>query len=59
MENAEVFDWDLTASDMDSLDGLTDEDALQSFKALYCKCVVRDTPLSATGDGVKAHITLD
>jgi hypothetical protein len=36
------------ADDMGQLDGLTTPEALEAFRALYIKCVTRDTPLAAT-----------
>ncbi len=44
---------------MDVLATLTTEDSLAAFKALYQKCVVRDTPLQQTNEGVKAEITVN
>ena len=40
-----------------SLDGLTEPASIEAFEALYRKCVVRDTPLEGTMEGVKAEIT--
>ena len=42
---------------MSSLDGLTEPASIEAFEALYRKCVVRDTPLEGTMEGVKAEIT--
>lgn len=51
VENAQVLDWELTAEDMADLSGLTTEENLETFKALYIKCVLRDTPLEGTPEG--------
>jgi len=58
-ENAAVFDFELSPTDMASLDALTTPEALQEFRALYAKCVVRDTPLAAGPEGVRADFTVD
>jgi diketogulonate reductase-like aldo/keto reductase len=58
-ENAQVFDFELTEADMKELDGLTTEEALSTFEALYKKCVNRDTTKDGTMDGVKMNITVD
>lgn len=47
-ENLLVFDWSLDAGDMAKLDALTTEESLEAFKALYIKCVTRDTPVAGT-----------
>jgi hypothetical protein len=31
-------------------------ESIEAFAVLYKKCVVRDTPLEATGEGVKAEV---
>ncbi len=56
-QNLDVFGWELEASDMASLDGLTTPAAIAKFKELYVKCVTRDTPLPA--DAAKTDITED
>ena len=48
-----------TAENMAALDALTSQDSIDAFAALYKKCVVRDTPIEATGEGVKAEVTCD
>jgi len=58
-ENAEVFDFELTAKEMQELDNLTTPEALETFKALYQKCVNRDTAKDGTMEGVKMDITID
>lgn len=58
-ENAQVFDFALDEGDMAQLDGLTTPAAIEAFRVLYEKCVVRDTPLAATNEGVKKSVTLD
>lgn len=59
IENAAVFDFELTKENMDALDSLTSKDSIDAFAALYKKCVVRDTPLEATGEGIKVTVTYD
>ena len=58
-ENAAVFDFELDADDLAKLDGLTTEQNLEAFEALYYKCVNRDTPNGGTMLGVKAAVTRD
>lgn len=58
-ENAQIFDFVLEKKDMDELDSLTANDALQDFKILYEKCVNRDTSKDGKLEGVKTVITLD
>lgn len=58
-ENAKVFDFELTEEEMEELDGLTTAEALDTFKALYQKCVNRDTTKDGTNEGVKMNITVD
>jgi hypothetical protein len=55
LENLAVFDFELDAPDMATLDGLTTPEAIAKFAELYRKCVVRDTPLSI--DLAKTNIT--
>ena len=52
-----MFDFELDEEDMTSLDKLTTAEAIEKFKELYVKCVVRDTPLSLDDPGVKRDIT--
>ena len=47
----------LGQGELASLDGLTEPASIEAFEALYRKCVVRDTPLEGTMEGVKAEIT--
>jgi len=54
-ENLAVFDFELDATDMATLDGMTTPEAIAKFVELYRKCVVRDTPLPP--DGIKMTIT--
>jgi diketogulonate reductase-like aldo/keto reductase len=56
-ENYSCYDFELTAAEMAELDGLTTDENVQAFVELYKKCVVRDTPLQETNEGVKAVIT--
>lgn len=59
IENAHVFDFELTEDEMTKLDSLTTPEALEKFQDLYRKCVNRDTSKDGTMDGVKMDITLD
>eukprot|EP00286_Rhodomonas_abbreviata_P022500 CAMPEP_0181301160 /NCGR_PEP_ID=MMETSP1101-20121128/7273_1 /TAXON_ID=46948 /ORGANISM="Rhodomonas abbreviata, Strain Caron Lab Isolate" /LENGTH=320 /DNA_ID=CAMNT_0023406441 /DNA_START=18 /DNA_END=980 /DNA_ORIENTATION=+ len=59
LENLDVFSFQLAEEDMQQLDKLTTEDNLKEYKELYDKCVVRDTPLQATKEGIKAVVTMD
>jgi diketogulonate reductase-like aldo/keto reductase len=59
IENANVLDFTLNEDDMAKLDSLTTPQALDSFEALYRKCVNRDTSKDGTMDGVKQEITVD
>lgn len=59
VENAQVFDFELTQEEMDVLDALTTPEATETFGALYRKCVNRDTSKDGTMDGVKMNITVD
>jgi len=57
IENADVFNFSLTVDEMDELDSLTNDIALDTFVDLYRKCVNRDTTMDGTMDGVKMDIT--
>lgn len=59
IENAQVFDFELTDKEMAELDALTSPDAFVTFRDLYRKCVNRDTSKDGTLDGVKMEITMD
>mmetsp|Transcript_11124 Transcript_11124/g.20816 ORF Transcript_11124/g.20816 Transcript_11124/m.20816 type:complete len:380 (+) Transcript_11124:108-1247(+) len=59
IENAQVFNFELTEDEMNELDGLTTQDAIAAFEGLYRKCVNRDTSKDGTLDGVKMKITID
>lgn len=37
---------------------MTTSEALEEYRKLYIKCVVRDTPLAETGEGIKASFTV-
>eukprot|EP00416_Gambierdiscus_australes_P031852 CAMPEP_0171085950 /NCGR_PEP_ID=MMETSP0766_2-20121228/19248_1 /TAXON_ID=439317 /ORGANISM="Gambierdiscus australes, Strain CAWD 149" /LENGTH=135 /DNA_ID=CAMNT_0011543555 /DNA_START=165 /DNA_END=571 /DNA_ORIENTATION=- len=52
IENVALFDWSLSDEDMEKLDGLTPPQNFETFAATYRKCVVRDTPLASTHEGV-------
>ena len=58
-ENAAVFDFEIAATDMQTLDELTTPAALEAFRDLYRKCVNRDTSKAGTMEGVKMDITVD
>jgi diketogulonate reductase-like aldo/keto reductase len=59
VENALVFDFELSKEEMEELDGLTTPEAFSTFEALYRKCVNRDTTKDGTMEGVKMNITVD
>jgi diketogulonate reductase-like aldo/keto reductase len=59
IENAQVFDFELTSDEINELDSLTDPKTIAAFEGLYRKCVNRDTTKDGTMDGVKMNITLD
>jgi diketogulonate reductase-like aldo/keto reductase len=59
VENALVFDFELTTEEMEELDALTTPEACVTFRDLYRKCVNRDTSKDGTMDGVKMDITMD
>jgi diketogulonate reductase-like aldo/keto reductase len=59
VENGQVFDLELTETEMKTLDELTTPEALKTFEGLYRKCVNRDTSKDGTMDGVKMDITVD
>jgi len=59
VENARVFDFELTDDEMEELDALTTPEACVTFRDLYRKCVNRDTSKDGTLDGVKMDITMD
>jgi hypothetical protein len=51
-----VFDFELSDDEMKTLDSMTTPSALETFKDLYRKCVIRDTSIT---DGIKMDITVD
>ena len=59
VENANVFDFELSPEEIEELDNLTTPDAFDTFFDLYKKCVNRDTSKDGTMDGVKMDITKD
>lgn len=59
VENAQVFDFELSEDEMTKLDGLTTPAVLETFEGLYRKCVNRDTTKDGTMEGVKMDITVD
>jgi len=52
-ENMGVLDFSLTPEQLGALDALTTPASLAEFRALYEKCVIRDTPLQGTPEGEK------
>eukprot|EP00308_Calcidiscus_leptoporus_P025485 CAMPEP_0119352918 /NCGR_PEP_ID=MMETSP1334-20130426/2120_1 /TAXON_ID=127549 /ORGANISM="Calcidiscus leptoporus, Strain RCC1130" /LENGTH=316 /DNA_ID=CAMNT_0007366065 /DNA_START=94 /DNA_END=1044 /DNA_ORIENTATION=- len=58
-ENMQVFDWALDVEDMAKLDELTLPAALDTYRALYIKCVVRDTPDAGRTELVRTDLTVD
>merc|ERR1719373_703936 len=42
--NADVFTFNLSDAQMEKLSGMMKPEALENFKALYTKCIWRDTP---------------
>lgn len=59
VENALVFDFELTSEEMKELDSLTTQENVQKYVDLYRKCVNRDTTKDGKMDGVKMDITED
>ena len=59
IENAQVFDFELSEEEMATLDNLTTKEALETFQGLYRKCVNRDTCKDGSMEGVKMDITVD
>ncbi len=59
VENAQVFDFELSEEEMATLDALTASDAFETFFGLYKKCVNRDTSKDGSMEGVKTDITID
>lgn len=59
VENAEVFDFELSEEEMAELDNLTTPEAFETFRDLYRKCVNRDTSQDGSMSGVKMEVTID
>jgi len=59
IENALVFDFELSEEEMKTLDNLTTQETLETFQGLYRKCVNRDTSQDGNMEGVKMEITID
>ena len=59
IENAQVFDFALSAEDMQKLDELTTQENFETMKKQYEKSVCRDTPLQESREGMKTNITID
>jgi len=57
IENMSVFDFEISDEDMTTLSSMTADSNITDFKALYEKCVVRDTPLAETKEGIKSEYT--
>eukprot|EP00036_Acanthoecidae_sp_10tr_P008468 CAMPEP_0182927770 /NCGR_PEP_ID=MMETSP0105_2-20130417/14138_1 /TAXON_ID=81532 ORGANISM="Acanthoeca-like sp., Strain 10tr" /NCGR_SAMPLE_ID=MMETSP0105_2 /ASSEMBLY_ACC=CAM_ASM_000205 /LENGTH=305 /DNA_ID=CAMNT_0025065739 /DNA_START=44 /DNA_END=957 /DNA_ORIENTATION=+ len=53
IENAQVFDFELSQPEMEALAGMTDPKAYDTFKGHYEMGTIRDTPLMETKAGVK------
>ena len=59
-DNMAVFDFELAADDVAALDALTTPAAIEKFKELYVKCVVRDTPdAGRAAELAREKVTLD
>eukprot|EP00055_Hartaetosiga_balthica_P016900 m.109654 g.109654 ORF g.109654 m.109654 type:complete len:309 (+) comp9205_c0_seq1:121-1047(+) len=56
-ENFNADGFQLDEEDMTALDGLTTDANIAVYVDLYKKCVVRDTPLQSSGEGIKDTIT--
>jgi diketogulonate reductase-like aldo/keto reductase len=56
-ENANLFDFELSADDMAQLDTLTAPDAYATFRTLYNTGIVRDTPLQGKFDCAARSVT--
>eukprot|EP00929_Paragymnodinium_shiwhaense_P092414 TRINITY_DN52316_c0_g1_i1.p1 TRINITY_DN52316_c0_g1~~TRINITY_DN52316_c0_g1_i1.p1 ORF type:complete len:366 (+),score=104.27 TRINITY_DN52316_c0_g1_i1:48-1145(+) len=56
-ENMSLFDFELSEAQMAKLSSMTPPDALDNFKALYTKCIWRDTP--EAGAALPGDRTLD
>lgn len=48
----------LTAFPSCILCSMTTPENLEEYRQLYIKCVVRDTPLAESGEGIKAKFTV-
>ena len=59
IENAQIFDFELSKEELEELNALTTPAACETFRDLYRKCVNRDTSKDGTMDGVKMEITID
>jgi diketogulonate reductase-like aldo/keto reductase len=57
LENMDVFSFVIDDTDMTALGNMTTQENIDGFKALYEKCVCRDTPIAETMAGVKTSIT--
>ena len=59
-DNMAVFDFELAADDVAALDALTTPAAIEKFKELYVKCVLRDTPDAGRAAALaREKVTLD
>jgi len=57
-ENSRVFDFEISDKDMDTLDHLTTDANIATFKGHYVKNCVRDCPLEGKGADLKGKFTL-
>jgi len=57
-QNLDINGFTISPTDMAILDNLTTPEALEEYRQLYIKCVVRDTPWNGTTTGVKPKVTV-
>ena len=58
-ENADVFGWTLDAAGVVSAPSAARSAALETFRGLYRKCVLRDTPDAGNAALIRSEITVD
>lgn len=59
VENKEVWGFELDGEDMSRLNSLTTQDNIDTFRELYHRCIVRDTPLAESWEQLREEITAD